>query len=525
MAIKTSQGTGFEAETHIGKAGDILTSIDNVQLGSGNPESIGDKPTLSNYTAGDIQATCITVQPPNVTAGFSNGGVAIGDSRIFVGQYNYNNDVGAVFMFSFEGDYLGRIDAPETSIGDDTGFGWGVICVDGLLIVHSNDYDNDPNAYDNGATELEVGRTYVYDQMGNLLRTLPIPSTLYSSSDAFGMAAAAGCGRIVVGRQRASGNYRFTPPGGDPGVGSFQGNATIYDYNGNIICPNILWKNEMEYYSTTSANEFGNADPMVYDYDRPAYSASFGGRTYGGGSQAQQAVGCGKIVICSQDDSIFYSPNQAAVQANMGTAYMFDLNGNFEKILFHPWQTNYGSSLQTSIKLGADVRIGSGRIVIDGQRVDNPSQRNMGAKFVFDMDGNYLWSLVGARGGALDSDSNRSYQLVGLSIYGGLIMTKVLYPFEAAADTGAPTNTEDYKPYELHDINGRYIDTIYPEDMAGNTSGAAFGSEAGASKFAMGYGIFVHPNTWNTTDACINIFKIPTTYDGLIEKSTGVTQN
>lgn len=524
MALKTAAGTGFEVETHIGKAGEVLTTIDNVQLGSVNPESIGDKPTLSNYTSGDIQATCITVQPPGVTAGFSNGGVAIGDSRIFVGQYNYNNDVGAVFMFSFDGDYLGRIDAPETSLTGDTGFGWGVICVDGLLIVHSNDYDNDPNAYDNGG-DLDVGRTYVYDQMGNLLRTLPIPSNLYSSSDAFGMAAAAGCGRIVVGRQRASGNYRFTPPGGSAGTGSFQGNATIYDYNGNIICPNIIWKNEMEYYSTTSANAFGNPDTMTYDYDRPVYSASFGGRTYGGGSQGQQAVGCGKIVICSQDDSVNYSPNQAATQANMGMAYMFDLNGNFEKILYHPWQTNYGSSLQTSLKMGEDVRIGSGRIVINSRRVDNPSQRSMGAKYVFDMDGNYQFSLVGARGGALDNDSNRSYQNQGLSIYGGLIMSKCFYAFEAAADTGAPTNSSDYEPYELHDINGRYIDTIYPEDMAGNTEGSTFTAQAGRAKCAMGYGIFVHPNTWNTTDACINIFKIPTTYDGLIEKSTGVTSN
>ncbi len=167
MGFKTPSGAGYGGNKHIGNAGEILTTIDNVQLSSGYPESIGDLPTLSNYTADDIQASCITVQPPTPEPYFGAGGTAIGESRIFVGNHTYNSNVGCVHMFNFDGDYLGRIDAPETSVSNNTGFGWGIYCVDGLLIVHSNDYDNDPNAYDNGS-DLDTGRTYVYDQMGNL---------------------------------------------------------------------------------------------------------------------------------------------------------------------------------------------------------------------------------------------------------------------------------------------------------------------------------------------------------------------
>lgn len=536
MGFKTPSGAGYGGNKHIGNAGEILTTIDNVQLSSGYPESIGDLPTLSNYQTGDIQASCITVQPPTPEAYFGAGGTAIGESRIFVGNHTYNSGVGCVHMFNFDGDYLGRIDAPETSTSGDTGFGWGIYCVDGLLIVNSNDYDNDPNAYDNGG-DLDVGRTYVYDQMGNLLRTLPIPSTLYTSSDSFGMAAAAGCGRIVVGRQRGSGNYRFTPPDGDPGypgdpgTGSFQGNATIYDYNGNIICPNLLWKNEMEYYSTTSSNSFGNPDPMVYDYDRPYYSASFGGRTYGGTNTAQQAIGYGKIVVSAMDTSVQYSPNQAASQANMGHVYMFDLNGNFEKILYHPWQTNFSTSLQTSLKIGEDIKIGSGRIMISAYRVDNPSSRSIGARYIYDMDGNYQFSILGCQDSPTGSDFNQPYQNYGCGIYGGIIASRAFY--NAGTVSSAPNSTDDFAPTELYDINGRFIDVVYQEDMLGNTNatddtaGTSFSTGFGyaSSKISLGYGLLVLSNNWNTTGACINIFKIPTTYDGLIERSTGVTQN
>jgi hypothetical protein len=439
-------------------------------------------------------------------------------------------------MFSFDGDYLGRIDAPETSLSGNTGFGWGIYCVDGLLIVNSNDYDNDPNAYDNGG-DLDVGRTYVYDQMGNLLRTLPIPSTLYTSSDSFGMAAAAGCGRIVVGRQRASGNYRFTPPDGDPGypgdpgTGSFQGNATIYDYNGNIICPNLLWKNEMEYYSTTSSNSFGNPDPMVYDYDRPFYSASFGGRTYGGTNTAQQAIGYGKIVVSALDTAVQYSPNQAASQGNMGQVHMFDLNGNFEKILYHPWQTNFSTSLQTSLKIGEDIKIGSGRIMISARNVANPSSRMIGARYIYDMDGNYQFSILGCQDSPTDSTFSQPYQEYGCGIYGGIIASRAFYP--AGTVSSAPNSTDQFAPTELYDINGRFIDVVYAEDMLGNTNatddtaGTSFSTGFGyaSTKISLGYGLLVLSNNWNTTGACINIFKIPTTYDGLIERSIGVTQN
>ena len=53
------------------------------------------------------------------------------------------------------------------------------------------------------------------------------------------------------------------------------------------------------------------------------------------------------------------------------------------------------------------------------------------------------------------------------------------------------------------------------------------GQYVGVERFALGYGLLVTAtyDTSNTANNWINIYKLPTTYDGLIEKASGRTQN
>jgi len=169
--------------------------------------------------------------------------------------------------------------------------------------------------------------------------------------------------------------------------------------------------------------------------------------------------------------------------------------------------------------------------MISAIRVNNPSSRTIGARYIYDMDGNYQFSILGCQDSPTDSTFSQPYQEYGCGIYGGIIASRAFYP--AGTVSSAPNSIDNFAPTELYDINGRFIDVVYAEDMLGNTNatddtaGTSFSTGFGyaSAKISLGYGILVLSNNWNTTGACINIFKIPTTYDGLIERSTGVTQN
>jgi len=501
MTIKTNSAT-LANEVHFLKNGQILTAADQ-RPGTTYP-LFNDGPTI-----GSIQNTCITVQAPSGNQGIGLGGIAIGHSRIFVGntvEANTPGGKGCVHMFDFDGNYKGRIDHPETGTGTSTQFGWNPVCCDGLLLISSNDFKGDPNSE---VANDEVGRTYIYDQWGNYLHTLPLPPNLYGNLDAFGMACAVGEGRIVVGRQRADAVTGTT-------YNDFTGNATIYDYNGNIILNNVMLHNAFQYYDGS-----GNAIDRNtgINYDAPGYSDSFGGRTYGG--HGQQAIGYGKIVIGAVDQNVWHHPDKTADRVSInGHAYIFDLNGNFVKGLYMPlgWEDSIPNA-----NFGHDISIGSDRILVMGNTADNDSGNQIGRVFVYDGEGNYLFTLTGKYAPITGTNSPSVYARA-CGIYGGII--GIFVKESANANPNNPTSA-DYRSLELYDINGNYIDRVLPEDMSGNIVTSAQGGDPGFEKFAMGYGVLVTA-TYSTTTAAdnwINIYKLPTTYDGLIEKASGRTQN
>jgi hypothetical protein len=500
MAFKSYINAG-RTETHFRDSGQIITAADKRVVGGSTPEfdlGIG---------ASTIQNTCITVQAPSGNQGSGLSGIAIGHSRIFVGntvEANTPGGKGCVHMYDFDGNYKGRIDHPETGTGTNTGFGWNPVCADGLLLVSSVDFEGDSNA--ENSTD-EVGRTYIYDQLGNLLHTLPLPSNLYGDLDAFGMGVHMGEGRIVVGRQRADVNPGTTN-------NDFTGNATIYDYNGNIVLNNVMLHNGWRYY-----DGLGNAIDRStgLDLDAPGYSDSFGGRTYGG--HGQQAIGYGKIVIGAIDQNIWHHPDKTADRVSInGHAYIFDLNGNFVKGLYMPlgWEDSIPNS-----NFGHDISIGSDRILVLGNTAENDSGNQIGRCFVYDGEGNYLFQLTGQHS-PITGTNFPSVYLKSCGVYGGIIALHVV-------DDANPDNptADGYRAIELYDINGNYIARVLPEDMSGNIVSDLAGSGVGFERFAIGYGLLVTAtyDTSVTANNWINIYKLPTTYDGLIEKASGRTQN
>jgi hypothetical protein len=503
MAFKSYINAG-RTETHFRENGQIITAADKRVYGGSTPEfDLG----IGTST---IQSTCITAQAPSGNVGIGVSGIAIGHSRIFVGntiEANTPAGKGCVHMFDFDGNYMGRIDHPETGTDTSTGFGWNPVCADGLLIISSNDFAGDPNI-ESGWTGIgDTGRTYIYDQLGNLLHTLPLPSNLYGSSDGFGMGVHAGEGRIVVGRQRADTNNGTT-------YNDFTGNATIYDYNGNIVLNNVMLHNGWRYYDG-SGNAVDRSTGL--DLDAPSYSDSFGGRTYGG--HGQQAIGYGKIVIGAVDQNIWHHPDKTADRVSInGHAYIFDLNGNFVKGLYMPlgWEDSIPNS-----NFGHDISIGSDRILVMGNTADNDSGVQIGRAFVYDGEGNYLFQLTGQYA-PITGSNNPSVYLKSCGIYGGIIGLQV-------NDDAHPDNptANGVRAVELYDINGNYIARVLPEDMSGNIVDDTVGQYVGIERFALGYGLLVTAtyDTSNTANNWINIYKLPTTYDGLIEKASGRTQN
>jgi len=150
------------------------------------------------------------------------------------------------------------------------------------------------------------------------------------------------------------------------------------------------------------------------------------------------AVGNGRIVIGARNDDIGSNLNQ-------GSAYIFDLDGNQLGIIT-------ASNGAADDRFGSSVAVGCGRIVVGAYLDDVGSNVNQGSAYVFDLDGNQLGIITASDGANGDS--------FGYSVAVGNGRIVVGAPFHEVG-----SNNNQGSAY-IFDLNGNQLGIITASDGA-----------------------------------------------------------
>jgi len=361
--------------------------------------------------------------------------VAVGSGRIVVGAYGDNDNVlfgsGSAYIFDLDGNFINKINGDHgTGAAASDYFGWSVAVGSGRVVVGA--YGDDDNALSGS------GSAYIFDLDGNFIKKIDgAYGTGPSTDDYFGYSVAVGSGRVVVGAYLDDDN------------GTSSGSAYIFDLDGNFI---------------KKIDGTGGTGPSTDDYF--GYSV---------------AVGSGRIVVGA------YGDDDNGLSAS-GSAYIFDLDGNF----INKINGAYGTGAAASDFFGRSVAVGSGRIVVGAPQDDDNGLSQSGSAYIFDLNGNFINKINGAYGtGAAGSD------LFGLSVAvgsdrivvaarydddNGLSQSGSAYIFDldgnfinkinGAYGTGA--NADDYFGNSVAVGSGRVVVGAYLDDDNGTNSGSAY---------------------------------------------------
>jgi hypothetical protein len=350
----------------------ILVDTDSFFIGT----SVYDKTTAPSN---EIKITAFDGDP-NDFFGYS---VSVGSGRIVISSpqddIGANGDQGSAYVYDLNGNLITKLTAFDGAANDY--YGISVSVGSGRIVV---------SAYnDNVGSGQGQGSAYIYDLDGNFItKLIASDGTIL---DYFGSSVSVGSGRIVVGAY-----------GDDIGVNTDQGSAYVYDLDGNFITKLTASDgaaNDFFGYSvsvgsgrivvgaygddTIADSSIGSA--YVYDLDGNFITklTAFDGTTadFFGYSVS---VGCGRIVIGAYGDDI-------GANANQGSAYVYDLDGNFITKL-----TAFDGAANDFF--GYSVSVGSGRIVV-GAYGDDVSK---GSAYVYDLDGNFITKLIASDGAILD---------------------------------------------------------------------------------------------------------------------------
>lgn len=325
----------------------------------------------------DLNGTLIQkIIPTDGSTEFRFGtSVAVGSGRIVVGArggvLSSLNNAGCAYIYDLNGTFIQKITAPDAEGLDQFG---QKVAVGSNRIVVGAPLNNNPGT--------DSGSAYIYDLNGNFIKT--ITDFTKQIGNQFGTAIAVGAGRIVVGAL-----YEDSP-------GQDAGAVYIYDLNGNLI------------------KKITAPDAAANDY--------FG---------VSVAVGSSRIVVGASGVDI-------GSLTTVGSAYIFDLDGNFLK------EITAFDGLQGD-RFGVSVAVGSGRIVVGADNDDFGIQANRGSAYVFDIDGNFI-EKISASDGA-DSDFYGQSVAVGA----GRIVVGAYLDNTPTSNAGSAYIYSIPRVYTLHD--------------------------------------------------------------------------
>jgi len=356
-----------------------------------------------DYTAGQDGAFLAKINGAHGTGAAASDyfghSVAVGSGRVVVGA-RLDDDNGAssgsAYIFDLEGNFINKINGAHGTgaIASDF-FGYSVAVGSGRIVVGMHGDD------DNGSLS---GSAYIFDLDGNFINKINgMHDTGANASDLFGTAVAVGSGRIVVGAEGDGHNI------GDSNTGS----AYIFDLDGNFInkitgAVGIYIASVGDYFGKSVAvgsgrivvgaygdDDYGNTagSALIFDLDGNFIKKIYGNYGVNRYFGATVAAGSGRIVVGAYGDD----DNGLA---DSGSAYIFDLEGNFINKIYGTG----GTGAAVADNFGNSVTVGSGRIVV-GAYGDDDNGSESGSAYIFDLDGNFIKKIDGTGGtGAAAND-------------------------------------------------------------------------------------------------------------------------
>ena len=187
----------------------------------------------------------------------------------------------------------------------------------------------------------------------------------------------------------------------------------------------------------------------------PTYLSFGGGNEFLTGLE-QSAIGSNRIVFGSPSYEDYDGSVVGVAGSSIGSAYVFDLNGNPIKQIHAPDGRN-------NDRFGNHVHIWNDEIYISDDYYDG-THNNQGAIYVFDMDGNFERRIT------LSSPAENDY-----------------WPSEMAIDNGMIFSSDyDYNIY-IHNVDGTGEVKITPDSLIHLDNGylGELGIAAGGDKFAV----------------------------------------
>jgi hypothetical protein len=248
-----------------------------------------------------------------------------------------------------------------------------------------------------GSFSSYLGSAHIFDLNGVELAKISRPSDA-SFDSGFGKSVAVGLDRIVVGASYSTSSD------------DIPGTAYIFDLNGNQL------KKITASDSDGSRNDFGGS--VAIGSNRIVVSARSVRSVYvfdldGNELNKINIPGSGGITDASVDvgsDRIVFGATDGTTA---GSAYIFDLNGNQLKEL------DSGGPASNYDDFGKSVAIGSDRIFVGSPWIDDSQVNNIGAVFIYDLDGNPDEIILTPNGNPVTkivaSDSSRD-DLFGTSV-------------------------------------------------------------------------------------------------------------
>jgi hypothetical protein len=446
-----------------------------IRYGSSSSNTSEAYATSSPFSHNDILSTRVRLTSSDIAGSDVFGwSVASGSGRIVVGCKNDDDDgnrSGSVYVYNtishldaaagtptievIDSDLQGhdrelKITASDAAVEDEFGYSVGV--ANGRIVVGAPEND------DGGTTS---GSAYIYYLDGT--NEVKLTASDAAANDRFGESVAIGCKKIVVGAI---------------GDNSDQGAAYIYDLDGT---------NEVKLTASdgTAGDKFG----------------------------CSVSIGSGRIVVGAKSVNVSTAVSEGGSTANVGQAYIFDLNGN-EIAKFS------NSDARANGEFGHSVAAGSGKIVIGapGMNISGGSAKP-GTAYIFDLDGNQLSRLD-----ATTADGSYSPYLGGysaaedgdkfgfsVSVGSGIIVV------------GAPQ--EDHGLYSnvgaahVFDLDGNFKERIFAYPGINNSAEMGNAVSIGSGKIVVGARYDSAPSF---ATGRVRIFNLPSqNYDVYVERLLG----
>ena len=299
-----------------------------------------------------------------------------------------------------------------------------------------------------------------------------------AAGDQFGHSVAVGSGRIVVSATYDDANqgsvYIFDLDGNQLGIITASDGASGDNFGSSVAVGSGRIVVGADGNTVGSNADQGSA--YIFDLD----GNQLGIITASDGAAGDQfgfsvAVGSGRIVVGATYDDFGSNPNQ-------GSAYIFDLDGNEVGIL-----TASDAASSDISNFGNSVAVGSGKIVVGARYNDVGSNLNQGSAYIFDLDGNQLGILTASDGAAYDlfgwsvavgSDKivvGTSYNDVGSNLNQGSAYIFDLDGNQLGILTASDGAANDYFGHSVAVGSGRIVVGAYGNDVGfNNRQGSAY---------------------------------------------------